>query len=432
MAVDVRLIALRSVYFFFVAAASGMVRFLVVLLDKLGYNAFQIGVLCALRPGVSFIASFFWGYIGDLTNSRLLILILGGIFSCVALSALLFNKVQNNIYYTGATIIVTTWIGSVTSLLDAIVIVILQESHSHSKDKNKKKSSETKAKNGNKYDETSAEEKESEKETKSGKYGATRLWGAVGWGLGSFVCSLLVSYFGESFIIYFYDFNMACACLVLIFVFPCAIKSAKIKRERKLHLQQESLLWNEYNANEKNNNDNDNNAKKRSKKQKQGNLSIDIANIDENARQTNETSKANDSQIKLCKDENISNSNDSDKNEEDANERSRSSSSVISEARDEFSEQSRHARKLFATPIMSSPVMHFEGNDDIGDFDNYIKSPNEYEKRHQNIKMDSKAASHNNIRKSLIRGKFCKKYNIYSAYSQNLMLLTAKSDFQLL
>ena len=98
----------------------------------LGYNAFEIGILSATRPGTRFIASIFWGYIADLTKSHALILKTVSLISCFAFSALLFGNIGLNIYWTATIIFIATWFKSVTGLLNAITLLVSQDSQQHS------------------------------------------------------------------------------------------------------------------------------------------------------------------------------------------------------------------------------------------------------------------------------------------------------------
>ena len=208
---DWRLLACRAVFFFLVTSSSGIVRYLAVFLNELDITTFQIGIVIALRPGVSFFASFFWGYLADIRNSHRNIMIAGSIISSLVLSGLLLKQVQHDVALISLIMIIVTWFGTVTQLLDAITILILHDSESNFNDKD-----------GNKSEDDS--DSDSDKK-KSGQYGETRLWGAVGWGLGSVVCGFLVTYLGEDIIVYFYQFNMSIAACLLIFVFPLALKS---------------------------------------------------------------------------------------------------------------------------------------------------------------------------------------------------------------
>ena len=86
-------------------------------------------------------------------------------------------------------------------------------------------------------------QKEKEKEGGTVKYGSTRMWGAVGWGLGSVICGGLLWYFGENSLFAFYDGNMLIVLFILIFVFPIAIRKAN-KAKKELILNHSTLIIN--------------------------------------------------------------------------------------------------------------------------------------------------------------------------------------------
>ena len=406
MVVDGRLIACRAVYFFLVTAASGLIRYLVVFLNGLDFNAFQIGIVAALRPGVGFFASFFWGYLADLFESRLSFLIVGNVVSSVGLGAMLFPMIQDNLLYLSCVMVVVTWFGSVTALLDAILLTILQEP---SENTNTNTNTNTTNNNDtNSSNDGSSDSEASKKENKSGQYGATRLWGAVGWGLGSLICGFLVTGFGENFIVFFYEFNMAIVIAILSFIFPCVMKSTKIKNERKLHLQKDSLLWNEYNPtdeqianmvqNVNETNENQNNYDPNNDENQQNNdyySQNNQGNHDHNNINNDQRNPSNGVVNDSCKDiQNNENNNTTNTNTNDT-----------SDMKHNDFESSDAPTNLFATPLISSPVLHFPENDDIGDFDKYLENPQEYTKRHKNIEMDLLAEKK---KQTLFSGKFCK------------------------
>eukprot|EP01084_Bolivina_argentea_P289276 496702_1 len=179
--VDGRILTLRAIYFFQTAAASSILRFLIVFLKKY-YNATQIGFLLGIRPGVGFFASALWGYIGDCTRKHLFCLIFGLIMAVVTINGLIISKIGQNFWFAMINLNIVTLFGASGSLFDAIVLIILGGKHGAG--------------------------------TKT--YGATRLWGAVGWGLGSVICGALINFFGEQFIFWFYDSTYSISIIIMI------------------------------------------------------------------------------------------------------------------------------------------------------------------------------------------------------------------------
>eukprot|EP01084_Bolivina_argentea_P183846 317177_1 len=165
--IDIRILTLRTITFFQTTAYCSIGRFLIVFLNKY-FNAQQIGIIAGSRRGIGFFAAFLWGYIGDCTGKHLLCLISGSLMSTILINGYLFTFIGTNFWYALILSIISTICGKSGCLFDALVILILGQG-----------------------------------DTKS--YGATRLWGAVGWGFGALLCGALLSKYGESFLFWFYD-----------------------------------------------------------------------------------------------------------------------------------------------------------------------------------------------------------------------------------
>ena len=199
--IDIRILTLRgglrALYFFQTTAASSISRFLIVFLDKY-FNAQQLGILMGARKGVSFLSSFVWGFIGDCTQRHFFCLILGLIVSTVILNGLLLDVVGNNFFYSLAVINAATFFGASSCLFDCIVLLIL------------------------------GQQNENKNETK--QYGATRLWGAMGWGIGALICGTLLAQFGEDALFYFYDFTYSIPILIMI----ASSSYLTLKKHRKI------------------------------------------------------------------------------------------------------------------------------------------------------------------------------------------------------
>ena len=115
------------------------------------FNAQQLGILLELRPGVGFLASFVWGFIGDWTQRHLLCLISGLVISTVAIQWLVSTS-SVLIFTFMALLNIVTIFGASGCLFDIVLLIL-------------------------------GEKKDEDGGTK--EYGATRLWGALGWGLGA-------------------------------------------------------------------------------------------------------------------------------------------------------------------------------------------------------------------------------------------------------
>ena len=146
--VDSRILLLRGVYFFSTTSASSIARFLIIYLNQY-FSADQLGLLIGIRKILSFFSAFFWGFIADCLDKRLLILILGAVSSVILTNGLIFQIIYSSFWYTFGLLSVVTFLGSTTSLLDAIILQILIN------------------KDGSKA------------------YGPSRMWGAIGGGIGA-------------------------------------------------------------------------------------------------------------------------------------------------------------------------------------------------------------------------------------------------------
>ncbi|ETO29282.1 hypothetical protein RFI_07845 [Reticulomyxa filosa] len=269
---EFRIVVLRAVYFWNACALGVLIRFLIVFLDEINYSPSQIGILVALRPGIGFFASIFWGFLGDYTNRRLTILLVGSILSSFCYTLLLVKKVQENFWYTFAAISVACFLGASMNLLDAICLKFLMETptktkhqhqqqqqqqqqqqhqhqhqhqhhlHNHEEDSDMKRNisiketSETHT-TGEQNENGKAQSKKKKDESKTineaSRYGETRLWAAIGWGLGAVACGFLVNLYQKDFIILFYDVCVLLQWLILLLLLPMYIR----RYEKKMGLQ---------------------------------------------------------------------------------------------------------------------------------------------------------------------------------------------------
>lgn len=276
---DPRIFALRCVMFFSTTGASSIARYMVLFL-AVHFNTTQLGIIMGVRPAIRFIASFFWGLIGDCTQRRATIATLGMIVGILGYNALLVPFIIDNFYYTLGLMSVCQVFGSASCLLSAITVIVLAEQallekledkiEDNSKSKphhasisikeiDTDKALSNKIEKGDdiyhslpisvdeekesNIDSNNLEQDTNNKKKKGGtaKYGSTRMWGAVGWGLGSVICGGLLWLFGENILFVFYDANMLIVLAIMILGYPIAIKIAEkheqnIKKQFKLTL----------------------------------------------------------------------------------------------------------------------------------------------------------------------------------------------------
>eukprot|EP01083_Nonionella_stella_P071668 192664_1 len=192
--IDIRILTLRCITFFQTTASSSISRFLVVFLNKY-LNAQQLGIIAGSRRGVAFFASFLWGFMADWTQRHLLCLITGLVLSTIGINGYLFKFIYSSFWHTLALATVTTVLAKSGCLFDAMVLLILGENQPTKPNANANKDN-----------------------TKKGtrNYGATRLWGAVGWGFGALICGSLLATFGEEYLIWFYDVTYSIPILIMV------------------------------------------------------------------------------------------------------------------------------------------------------------------------------------------------------------------------
>eukprot|EP01084_Bolivina_argentea_P163491 284416_1 len=262
---DARIFALRCIMFFATTGASSIARYMILFLQP-HFSTSQLGIIMGVTPAIRFIASFCWGFIGDYTQSRMIVASCGMIIGIIGYNGLLFPLITNSFVYTICLMSVCQFFGSAGCLLDAVTCIILSEQQTLNKliaNSNIKASISIKEitvnplhinENNNTKDKdnyhclpTSQSDQHSinqsnnnkkKEETGTAKYGSTRLWGAVGWGLGSVICGTLLYEFGEYALFWFYDGNMLIVSIILVCFFPIAIrKESKYKTDTLKMLQ---------------------------------------------------------------------------------------------------------------------------------------------------------------------------------------------------
>ncbi|ETO20167.1 major facilitator transporter [Reticulomyxa filosa] len=252
---ELRIVVLRAIYFWNACALGVLIRFLVVFLKEIDYTPGQIGILVALRPGVGFFGAVFWGFVGDYTNRRLTVLLLGSLISSLCYTLLLAEVIQRNFWYVFAVIAVACFFGASLSLLDAICLTFLADPSSKQqnseKDKNestyehvsihqeksnhdfadKAKTCNDKSEREQSYDQEGRDDDEELKtsngKNESSRYGETRMWAAIGWGLGAVMCGFLVKLYDKDLIILFYDVCVVLQWVILLCLLPIFIRRNK-------------------------------------------------------------------------------------------------------------------------------------------------------------------------------------------------------------
>ena len=179
--------------------------FLSIILDDRGLDEFQIGIVLAVTPLVNFIGSPSGGYLYDLSNESKLVWILFIIMGASVIQLLLATE---NFYFIIC--ICALWsfaLSPIDSILNHAVLTHLGE---------------------NKKD-----------------YGKHRLWGAVSWGIVSFIMGILLTYFTIyiSFISYFV--GLICYCWFIYITKIPKVSAVPIDIETTL----ESLVEENYEPN---------------------------------------------------------------------------------------------------------------------------------------------------------------------------------------
>ena len=134
----------RTIYFFFFAAIASLFPFLVIHYQELGLSGTQIGILAALNPLVTVIATPLWGTLADATQryKQLLLVMMAG---CLVTVFLLSQATQFG-WLLLIIALFAFFAGSVMPLIDSSVLAQLE---------------------------------------KKERYGKLRLWGTVGFGVTS-------------------------------------------------------------------------------------------------------------------------------------------------------------------------------------------------------------------------------------------------------
>ncbi len=146
----------KLLYFLYYAAAASLLPFLVLYYERLSLSGQQVGVLCALLPLATLLGVPLWSTAADLLqrHKTLILVAVGG-----ALAATLLPLLTTS--YLGLLVVVgalSLFTAPIMPLVDHLTLTLLQDQKS--------------------------------------RYGALRLWGAVGWGVAAPITGFLTEQSG--------------------------------------------------------------------------------------------------------------------------------------------------------------------------------------------------------------------------------------------
>jgi predicted MFS family arabinose efflux permease len=150
------LLWIRLLYLSYYASLGSLMPYLPVYYDSLGHSGQIIGLLGAVKPLTTFIVAPIWGLISDSVNDPFTILSIT--FAVSLLGQLLVVVKQDPTYITFMVFITALFNAPVKSLLDSLVMEVLPPS------------------------------------MQGAAYGRLRLWGQLGFGIGSSGVGLLLSH----------------------------------------------------------------------------------------------------------------------------------------------------------------------------------------------------------------------------------------------
>lgn len=149
-------------YFFFFAAASALLPFLVLYYEQLGLSGRQIGLLTGIMPLITLISSSLWGGLADMSRQHKLLLVSAIIGTLIF--GLLILLAQSFWALVPLIVLYAFFMGPILPLLDNAVLELLNNEGS--------------------------------------RYGKIRLWGSLGWGVAAPVMGQLVEQLGLSWAFY--------------------------------------------------------------------------------------------------------------------------------------------------------------------------------------------------------------------------------------
>ena len=162
MKINLKLLPFKSLYFFIYAAMAALMPYMTLYYKNLDLTGFQIGILAAIPPLLTFVSAPFFGFLADITQRPKLLLSISVI--SVSLGIVFITLLEN---YWGLIISVAFFaffFAPILPIVDRSVLRILGDN----KD----------------------------------QYGKQRLWGALGWGIVAPLSGFLVDEFGLLFTFY--------------------------------------------------------------------------------------------------------------------------------------------------------------------------------------------------------------------------------------
>lgn len=159
----------KAFYFFYFAAFSALMPFLVLYYEGLGFSGQQIGILSAIFPLMVLVSAPLWGMIADVSKRHKLIVVL-----LIALS-IVFGMVLNTGKSFSSLVLLFSvfafFVAPTVPLGDTAVLALLGDQKSN--------------------------------------YGRLRVWGAVGWGLSAPLAGILTERLGITWAFYSYALFMS-------------------------------------------------------------------------------------------------------------------------------------------------------------------------------------------------------------------------------
>ena len=152
MKIERPLLPFKALYFFIYAAMAALLPFLTLYYERLDLSGYQIGILAAIPPLITFISAPLFGFLADFTQRPKMLI--GVSISSVALGIFLLTIADNFVGLIMAVFVYAFFFAPILPIVDRSVLNVLED--------------------------------------RKDQYGKQRLWGAVGWGLIAPVAGWLV------------------------------------------------------------------------------------------------------------------------------------------------------------------------------------------------------------------------------------------------
>ena len=152
MKIERPLLPFKALYFFIYAAMAALLPFLTLYYERLDLSGYQIGILAAIPPLITFISAPLFGFLADLTQRPKVLL--GISISSVALGIFLLTISDTFVGLILAVFVYAFFFAPILPIVDRSVLKVLED--------------------------------------RKDQYGKQRLWGAIGWGLIAPVAGWLV------------------------------------------------------------------------------------------------------------------------------------------------------------------------------------------------------------------------------------------------